>query len=257
MNESNLVHTKLALLGFTKQEISIYLELLKQPSTHTRLSDLTGINRTTLYRIVRKLEKRGMLYERIDDKGKFIVANDPSTLEVEVIEREEHIKQQRIALNKLLPHLELIRKGYNADFAIHIYEGANGFKRMLWHELKATGEILCIGGENLEILGIDHNWAEEHRNRTIMKGCTIREIANSNIIVSTDINIFLKKHFQLRIIPSTIMPINHLTVIYNDTVAIYNVYEGRAMGIEIISKMYAQSMRHIFEMLWAQAKYPS
>ncbi len=49
------------------------------------------------------------------------------------------------------------------------------------------------------------------------------------------------------------LPINHLTTIYNNTVAIYNVYEGRRIGLEVVSKTYAQTARSIFDAFWGQA----
>ena len=54
----------------------------------------------------------------------FLVATDPATLEVELVTREERIKQQRNAFEKLMPMLEEIKTSSDSSSIIHTYEGA-------------------------------------------------------------------------------------------------------------------------------------
>jgi hypothetical protein len=255
MDRDDVATTGLSALGLTTTEAAVYVELLRKPATHAQLSVLTGINRTTLYRLVRKLEQRGLVTQRLDDRGKFLVAAHPSTLEVEVLTQEQLAKRQRTAFTQVMPLLESIQEGYAADFAIHTYEGIDGFKRMLWHELKTVGECLCIGGAALEELGVDQRWAEKHRQRTIEAGYHVRELANPGVTPDpfTDNETFLRQYYQLRIIRPDVLPINHLITIYNDTVATYNVYEGRHIGLEVVSKTYVQTFRAVFEQFWQVA----
>src|SRR5688572_11247732 len=117
MIKKDLVLDDLRSLGLTNNEAKVYVELLKKPSTHSQLSLLTGINRTTVYRLANSLKLRGFITQRVDDMGKFLCASDPSTLEVEVVTQEEKAKKQRKALGNLLPTLEAIKEGYAADFA--------------------------------------------------------------------------------------------------------------------------------------------
>ncbi len=255
MNKDGDLLAYMREVGFSSVEARVYLELLKTPATHAQLSLLTDINRTTLYRLVRKLEKRGLVTKRVDDRGSFLIAADPATLETDILSQESRARQQRTALLHLLPKLEAIKLGYAADFAVQFYEGTDGLKRMLWHELKAINECVCIGGETLENLIDDRRWAEEHRQHTVEAGYVLRELSNPGVTPSqfTDNKTFLEEHYALRIIPRSVVPINHLTTAYNNTVAIYNVYEGRRMGIEIVSKTYAETVRSIFEIFWNQA----
>src|SRR6266403_1296888 len=134
-NKSNLL-AKLNKLNLSIPESKIYLELLKEPSTHLRLSHATGINRTKVYRIASELEKRSLIARRTDDRGTFLVATDPATLEVELISQEEQLKQKRAVLNQLLPALNTFRTKEHSGFVIRTYEGQAGLKQMCWHELK-------------------------------------------------------------------------------------------------------------------------
>lgn len=81
MNKKDPTIERLCMLGLNVEEAKIYLELLRKPSTHAQVSHATGINRTNVYRLVSELEKRSIITRRTDDRGKFLVATDPSTLE--------------------------------------------------------------------------------------------------------------------------------------------------------------------------------
>lgn len=258
MNKNDVTVNGLQTLGFNSQEASIYLELLKKPATHAQLSVLTGINRTTLYRLVNGLKNRGLITHSVDDIGKFLVAADPATLEADVITQEEHVKRQRTALGQLMPALEDIKKGYEADFSVYLYEGTEGFKRMLWHELKTSAECLSISFGTLEDCVLDHHWAEKHRQRAVDAGYLIREIVNPQTVPNhfTDNDVFLNTHYMQRVIPSSVLPIHHLLTVYNDTVAIYHIKGGRRVGLEIVSKAYTHMHRIIFEQYWNLATEP-
>lgn len=255
MNKSDVALVGLRVLGLNTQEATIYTELLKKPATHAQVSLATGINRTTIYRLIGALEKRGLVVRRTDDMGKFLIAADPSTLEADVITREEQAKRQRAVLDQLVPKLEGIQKGYEADFAINTYDGTGGFKHMLWHELKTQGDCLCICFGTMEDVVLDRRWAEKHRQKTVEAGYNVREISNPGSYEQnfTENQHFLDQIFEGRTIPHETLPIHHLITVYNNTVAIYHIHEGKRVGLEIISKVYAETMRKNFEILWGMA----
>ena len=173
MNTSNNIDTMLAQLrelGLTREQARLYIELLKEPNTHLRLAHATGINRTKVYRLVDDLEKRSLVTRRTDDRGTFLVASDPTTLEVELVNKEESVKGQRAAFEQLLPTLKRIKLNEASSFIVHTYEGLEGFKQMLWHELKTNGENRIFGSGTIEDLVPDHRWAEKHRAQTVEAG---------------------------------------------------------------------------------------
>lgn len=54
---------KLTLFGFTKNEAKAYISLLeKQPATGYEISQLSGVPRSAIYDLLRKLETRGVIY---------------------------------------------------------------------------------------------------------------------------------------------------------------------------------------------------
>jgi len=122
-------------------------------------------------------------------------------------------------------------------------------------ELKTQGDCLCIGFGTLEDMVVDHQWAEKHRQLSVEAGYRVREIANPGTMEEafTENDSFLET-YQCRTIPRETLPINHLITTYNTTVAIYHTHNGLRIGLEIVSALYTETVRSIFETYWAVAE---
>jgi sugar-specific transcriptional regulator TrmB len=254
-NNKNTIVEQLRILGLNRDEAKLYLELLRGPSTHLKLAHATGINRTKVYRLADDLEKRSLITKRTDDRGTFLVAADPATLEIAIVNQEEKLKTQRSAFDALLPVLTPIKQGDRSSFIVQTYYGVEGFKQMLWHELKAKDEVLIFGNGTIEELVDDHRWAEKHRAMTLEAGYIVREILNpggkgESFTENTE---FMEKVYHKRIIPTEVVTLAHQVVIYNDVVAIYHWREAQKVGVEIINKDYATMQRQIFGYYWQLA----
>lgn len=160
----------LQALNLSREEAKLYLELLKAPRSHLELARATGINRTKVYRLADQLEKRSLISTQTDDRGTLLVAGDPNTLEVELVTHEEAVKNQRAIFKQLLPNLQLLQTQRNRpeNFSVHTYEGIEGFKQMLWHELKAQGEVLIFGSGAIEDLVQSKRWAEKQDRKSVV-----------------------------------------------------------------------------------------
>jgi hypothetical protein len=256
MNIKQDTLANLSSLNLEKEEARLYLELLSGPTTHLHLARTTGINRTKVYRLVENLEKRSLVSRRTDDRGTFIMANDPSALEIELAHEEGRVQKQREVFTQLLPELRVLSEAVAKDqFAVQTYEGVEGFKQMQWHELRTKGELLVLGNMAVEDLGIDHRWAEKFRLRNIEQGYRIRELFNKPYRIPdfTKIDSFWEM-YDARIVLEEDLPVSTPITVYNDTVAIYQFDDNRRVGAEIVNAAYATTMRHIFEHYWRLGK---
>ncbi len=260
LNNKDALLLNLKKLGLTPDECKVYLALLDKPQSHLALARITGVNRTKVYRIADELIKRGLIAAEQDDTGKRLAANSPSNLEIALTTAEEKLKNQRQLLDAVLPELQAIYTQTDgtesSNFTVNTYEGVDGFKQMLWNELKAKGELLAFGDGTLQDLVDDERWAEKHRVKTIEAGYTLREILNpgskpANFTANTE---FVDKVFRKRLINRGVIPLDQQTAIYNNTVAIYNWHDDKKVGVEIVSASYANTMRAVFEQFWKLAK---
>lgn len=258
LNNKNTIVKNLVRLGLSRDESLIYIALLEKPKSHLVISRETGVNRTKVYRLGDELEKRSLVSTVTDDSGTKLVAVDAKSLEVELVTEEELLKAKRAALRITLPLLDTLKRPSQSDkdhFEVHTYEGVAGFKQMLWHELKATGEALIFGSGEIESLVGSVRWAEKHRAMTVEAGYKVRELLNpqkkkDNFTKNQDfINSFSKRYLS-----ADMLNIEHQIVVFNDTVATYCWRGDQKVGYEVVNRANAQMMRQIFEHYWHFAK---
>jgi len=255
LNKQDNIVDLLREMRLSTDEAKVYLELLKSPNTHLKLAHATGINRTKIYRLADQLEKRSLITTRTDDRGTFLVAADAATLEADLVVQEEKVKDQRAAFEALVPLLTSVKTGDASQFIVHTYDGEEGFKQMLWHELKTKREALIFGSGTIEDLVSNRRWAEKHRALTVQTDYKVREVLNpgGKSPAFTLNEEFLKDHYYARLISPDIIKFDQQIVIYNDTVAIYSRHDQQKVGIEVINAAYANTMRQIFEHYWQLA----
>ena len=255
MNNKQYWIDKLHEFNISNEEAMLYIELLEKPNTHLQLARATGINRTKVYRLAEQLEKRGLVTRRTDDRGMFLVANDPDTLEIGVANQEAVLRHQRKTLDEVVPGLRTLYQDAKSPFVIQTYEGPDGLRQMQWHELQTKGELLVFGNSTIEDMVVEHYWAEKMRSYTVELGYKTREIYNESG-KSPD---FTKNQDYLRLyearrVSEAELPVATPMVIYNDTVAIYQFTDEKRVGVEIINEGFARTMKSIFELYWKNAK---
>lgn len=254
MNNSDIILEQLRALGLTTEQARLYLELSNEPSTHLRLAHATGINRTKVYRLISDMEKQSLVAKRTDDRGTFLVAADPATLEMKLLVQEQRIRQRRDAFQQLLPTLVQLQSQEAHSFIVHTYEGVEGFKQMLWHELKTQGENLIFGSGTIEDLVPDAAWADKHRALTVESGYTIREILNPGEKDQPfTFNDEFMSRYTYKTVPRDALLLESQISIYNNTVATYHWRKNEKVGIEVVSASYATMMRQLFEHYWQSA----
>jgi predicted transcriptional regulator len=239
-------------LGLSDDESEVYLTLLHAPTSPLALSQSTGIKRTKIYSLLADLEKRSLICRIANEEGSLFGVTDPMDLSISLSKMEAQLKERQATFQQLLPTLNALRGVHPLEgFTVRTYEGEEGFKQMLWHELKAKGEQLSLGGGDVEELVSNKTWAERYRERVVEAGYRIREIINSEIDLPTPIhNSDYLQLYNCRGISAHILPLENQAVIYNDNVDIFNWRGDKKVGVEIVDKAYANTMRAMFDYFW-------
>jgi sugar-specific transcriptional regulator TrmB len=257
MNNKDKIVNNLRRLNLSRDESLVYIALLRSPMTYLEVSRDTGVNRTKVYRIVSDLEQRSLLSTVTDDTGTKIVASDPDSLQVELLNQEQELISRQAALRLTMPMLKSISSHHaeGEDFEVLTYEGVAGFKQMLWHELKAKGEVVIFDSANIDDLVGSKIWAEKHRRQTVLAGYKTRAMVNSR----TKTENFTKNDdymdaFERREISHDALLISNMIVVYNNSVATYCHQDGQKVGYEVVNKANAEMMRQMFEHYWQIAE---
>lgn len=128
-------------LGFNEKEIKVYLTLISGgPSSVRKLAKDTGINRGTVYEVLKSLQKESLAGMYQKHKKQFFLAEDPEKL-VEVIERKERsVTSLKRELAEALPELRSLYVHGGAKPTVKYYEGLKGFTIILNDVLRTMSD---------------------------------------------------------------------------------------------------------------------
>lgn len=122
MNEEILLK-----LGLTENEVKVYLTLLKEESLLAgQIAKLTQLNRSHIYDTLKSLIEKGLVSHVIKSNRKYFKATNPERLSAYVEEKEEKIKEEKQAVQNLIPDLLELYSIPKKKIEAYIYEGKKG-----------------------------------------------------------------------------------------------------------------------------------
>jgi len=106
-----MINQTLQQLGFTENEIKVYLAILSQgKSTPANLSKATGLNRTTVYSVAKVLRKRGVIIEDLGATTTHLLAIPPQELRTIIEQEEKALRQKKHLVEEVITELEEVAK---------------------------------------------------------------------------------------------------------------------------------------------------
>ena len=241
-------------IGLTKNEIKIYLVLLKlgQTTSWNIIKD-TGIHTSKVYDGLQRLADKGLVSHVIISNTKHFNAADPERLLDFLDDKKRNLENQEKEIKKIIPTLKAENAGNQQETKAEVFKGWKGMEtvyKMLREKLKKNDINYVIGankGENTEQVKTFFN---KHLKGLSEKGIKQKiiynEEARGNIEEQTKHpNLFEVKYIQ------------------NTTPAEINIWSDRVMTIIltenptvilITDKKVADSYRVYFEILWKSAK---
>jgi sugar-specific transcriptional regulator TrmB len=113
------IHQYLKSIGFSDNEINLYLNLLKlQSSNIAELSKITSIPRTTTSRSIEKLIKKGLISKSAHKSDLCLVAEEPQKIELLLRSREIELENKLTAVNNQKKLLNKFIKGLSKKLDI-------------------------------------------------------------------------------------------------------------------------------------------
>jgi sugar-specific transcriptional regulator TrmB len=246
---------KMKSFDLDKRESEIYLSLLESGEMSVlEISKRTEIPRSTVYRLVSSLIKKGFLNEEVRENGIYISPKDPSELDYLMKAQKEKVDDMVSAIGSLSDLTKNFDTG-NPKTKVRYYTGQKGLRQMLWNSLKARDGIVGYSEfGRLNIVGekFYSKYVEEFRIRNLED----RVISNEDCldyyvkyVLGED-----KKHqiddYGIRIIEKDKFYVSGDTSIYNDIYAVSYWSGGEVVGVEIENRELVKLHRSIFEILW-------
>ncbi|MEI7603682.1 MAG: helix-turn-helix domain-containing protein [bacterium] len=251
----NTLENFLNQLNLSSEEVEIYKAIYKNKiCTVLEIARFTGIKRTTVYRLLEELTNIGIIEEITDEFRKLYKVSPAESMEKLVIDQESKTQ----VLRNIFPEVSvLINSGItDPETKVIVYQGTSRVKQMVWHTLKAKGEVLGYTYRKLqELVGEDYEikWKNEFMNkklglREIISDEYLESVKNEKVAQEFDYELF-----QTRYIPSNILSIPHQMDIYNNVVSYYSWRNNDIFGVEIYNEKFTLMQKQLFEIVWGIA----
>ncbi len=235
--------------GLNAKESKVYLTLLEfGEATATRLSESSGINRTTMYDLLFGLGRKGIVGAVRKGHILFFHASPPETLVSSFAKRLERVRE---AVPELKARMSIIGKRPTVDF----YEGRGGLLR-IYQDILATGKPVVSYGSFAISERASKHVTQDYRKQRIARNISTKVITDRSI---TKIPLFNdKKYHRLTeiYIDDSFKSFPTWLYVYGDKVAVISREKERVFGFIIESKSLAQAERFIFKrMILGARKY--
>lgn len=243
--------TILKKLGLSDKEINIYLKLLESGANSVRsLAKLTGLNRGTIYDILKNLQKLGLAsYYQHDTKQKF-VAEDADKLLKLVTDQEEKLKRAKNKLNELIPELKSLQNNSGLKPTTKLYEGKNGIRFILEDVIHTISqeknkEYFVYSAKNASE-DINNAYPDFTKNR-IKKGIKVKAIslAKGGKMSGLDERKWLGTNDESA---------TFIIIYFGRCAFISRDSKGIPVGVIIENKMIYETQKSIFIKLWSLLK---
>jgi len=244
------VEKQLEEFGLTKNEISIYLFLLKRGSNTTGpIIKETGVANSRVYESLNSLIKKGLVSYNIQKNSKYFNAEDPKKL----LEREEERKKK---IELLIPDLLKIKSKESKSTVSAIYEGYEGFKTAF---KKIIGD--CSVGGTINILGFSEQQHASESLKTFLSNLNLKSVNKKQklrfILDQGSKEWQRKDREKIKTNEVRYMPKGYISPaaidIFDDYVYFF-VWEEKPYVFMIKNKKVADSFQHYFDFLWGIAK---
>lgn len=239
-------------IGLKEKEIKVYLIVLEKGSLSAQtIAGETGIKRTTVYLVLEKLKKIGLIGEVIDKNKKAFFAEKPEKLLKIIQAKKKEMEKEEERVKELLPQLEKILKNKHVSplEEIRRYQGKEGIWNIIENYLKSRQDLyIFFPGKTYEHLGLSRILSDVTKKR--------RQIGKNKAYIITDYHAQNKKFFreedmdfrEIRFLPE-ISRFDSGILIYDRKIALVSLQEPYSSVLIKNEEIYLL-VKFMFDIIW-------
>lgn len=242
-------------LGLNEEEIQIYLSLIKSGvQTIKQVADVTHVNRTSAYRYLDSLSRKGLIEWVIDERGKKVKATSPENLALIIRNQKTQLNQLEVELPQLINQLHLQKSSEKFNTQIRYYQGKKGIQQLFWNVLRSSETTRSYAPLRRREF-IDPSYEEELEKEWVARNLKDRVITNEDRMEYVNKNFTgnYKETLDIRIIPKKKFYISNDIIIYDNVMAIASFEKDNLVGVEIENSEIAKTQKSIFDIVWQTA----
>lgn len=240
-----MLQKELISAGFTEKEAWVYLAILELGEGNiAQITKKSNIKRATVYLEIEALKKKGFV-SLVKRRGRNIyMAENPHRI-------EDRLTEKKDAINRLMPQLMSIANALDHKPKVRYFEGLEGIKEIYIDTLKYPGKEILGWYSDDRIDHFDKSFVLDfYMEKRIASKMPLRMFAIDSPFMRAlhmKDNIHLRK---MKLIKSDVFFFSAEINLYGkDGIAIIAHREN--IGLIIESKKIFDTMKNIFEIMWA------
>ena len=247
-----MITKSLEKLGLTSNEAKTYLALVEYGSQAVGpLNKNSGVNRTTLYGVLKSLVKKGFVTSHLNElEITYYTAVSPQRLISSIDKKEKEIKETKRDIEDILPQLKAIYKGPTTIPRVKFFEGREGIKTLYLETIFNNKEKTIRAITDYEAAyNTFPEFFEEYFQLRVKNKIKILNILPDSKRGRKDLKrakALLRQMEFIPIVEKLEIEIN----VYDDKTAIVSFHPNELHGVLIQSQVIAQAMKNIFNYIW-------
>jgi len=236
-------------IGMTEGEVKVYFALLKLGSTKTgKLAVNAEVSSSKVYKILDRLEKKGLVGHILKGKIKYFSATNPNRILDYIDDKEKKLLRTKKQIASIIPELEK-QQSLGKETRATVYTGFKGvtnFFRNILNDLK-KGETyyVIVGGYGENVPGLSEFYRVHHTKRANRK-IKVQMLANHNYKDKLDKTTYLNS--KIKFLPEYLN--TNMKIVFYQNKTFIAILTSEPTGILIESEETAKSFQTYFNALW-------
>lgn len=247
-----MLQQRLSQLGFSDEEVKIYLALLKfGTSSVAQVARLTEIGRVNCYHHLEKLEKQGLVVRSQRSKIKQFSAENPKIFLNQQLERVNIARE-------LVPELTALASTSGQRPRIQIFEGRSGIRNIFESMTEQRGGEIVSFSNFDRMTEFATDWLRDHFAQRIENGTRTRFIAPWTEHAEQFRHTFFPEKFDERLLEIFLISPEEFHFeseisIFSGTIVSMNLHGEQPVGVRIENPELFRTQKAIFDLAWLGA----
>lgn len=238
-------------IGLTEGETKVYLSLLKLGSSTTGpLAKQAEVSSSKVYKILDRLEKKGLVGHVTKGKTHYYTAMEPKRILDYLTEKEFQINQKKELIQKIIPQFEFQQKMVSTDAILYVgFKAVTNSISSIIDELKPGQTYYVIGAGYGDVPGL-RPFFHKHHQRRATKGVRLKMLANYDTKYNLEKTTFLKAN--IRFLPRYLA--SNMEIFFYQQKVFITIWTREPLGVLIGNPEAVRGFEMYFKTLWKMGR---
>jgi sugar-specific transcriptional regulator TrmB len=248
---SEIIRTFLKNQGFNEKDVQVYLDVFRHDQSFASSTALrTGIDRTTVYSVLKRLVKKGVLVEvTINDVASYMPVS-PEIFLQEIDHKVDELKAQKKIANLFVDQLQGLKKSVFDKPDIKIYEGVESVTALYERTLVKNGLQKVFTSLDSLPKGMSDFLKKRFIELKLKKGVVSKVIVDDTKFSKRYKSLDLTSNRKTVVVKNYPLDLHSEVILYGEQKVAIIDFHKQIYGIVIESATLYKSLEALFDYIW-------